>query len=785
VRAEESLRDLYRVFCQPTALAEETRGWGWWKRLGFMLRMAPMMFAAQAVLVGIITLAAAPALGGVDLLPWLERAAEGLALGVLWGVAWNVRMGVAWGVVWAVATWAMSLTGSPPTMLHPPPPLPAPTVLPTLPAGLVAAARAGAPLGFTFGVGLGLSVGPARGAWWGVALAILFGVVTGAEGRAGGLLAVLSQFLIGYSALFVLLSSFLIGYFRIDWYPVDVAATLWQRGAARRDPKQARRVLQRSPIYWREPIWLPLLGLRSFLGIVAEVDYRAAVEECMFIISHRPTQGRVARAALMELMTAHLGRLEQVSNIAAASDELGRARADGVHMPRLLGEALDGLQSLTRDAEQHLTATLPHNRRRALERLRDDAGKLARELALAGGSVAGMWAGVASKWQEIAEGKLAEMGEADEAAGYIHNPFVFGQPIEETDTNLFVGRRGVVREIEVSLLGAAQKPALVLWGPRRMGKTSVLLQLPRLLGHEFAPAFIDVQAMQVRESVTAFFRSLSEATAVALRRRGLQAQPLSAAELEAGPFSVFAEWMRRIERELGSKRYLLLCLDEFERLETSIKEGKLPNELMDQIRHIIQHHPQVVLLFAGSHRPDEMELNWPDVLISTKMIHVSYLSDEEARQLITQPVPAFPVTYEPGSIERILAVTRCQPYLVQAVCFELVNLLNVAGRRDARVADVAEAVSLALDSTHLYFAEMWARLSERQHALLQVLAGSTGQEASSCPAGLAEAIGARVDQMEVELRSLESRSIAERFGEEQRWRLQVPMVGEWVKRRRR
>jgi hypothetical protein len=109
----------------------------------------------------------------------------------------------------------------------------------------------------------------------------------------------------------------------------------------------------------------------------------------------------------------------------------------------------------------------------------------------------------------------------------------------------------------------------------------------------------------------------------------------------------------------------------------------------------------------------------------------------------------------------------------------------VAGRRDARVADVAEAVSLALDSTHLYFAEMWARLSERQHALLQVLAGSTGQEASSCPAGLAEAIGARVDQMEVELRSLESRSIAERFGEEQRWRLQVPMVGEWVKRRRR
>ena len=83
----------------------------------------------------------------------------------------------------------------------------------------------------------------------------------------------------------------------------------------------------------------------------------------------------------------------------------------------------------------------------------------------------------------------------------MHNPFIFGQPIEETDTNLFVGRRDTVKEIEVSLLGGEQKPALVMWGPRRMGKTSVLLQLPRLLGPAFVPAFVDMQSVQVRESL--------------------------------------------------------------------------------------------------------------------------------------------------------------------------------------------------------------------------------------------------------------------------------------------
>ncbi|MFB3883338.1 MAG: hypothetical protein ACE149_18885 [Armatimonadota bacterium] len=767
MKPDEPLRYLYRVFCQPTALAAETRGWGAWRRLKFMVRMLPVMLLAQAVLVGVISLLIAPLVGGVDLVRWLQLAGEGLGIALAWGVIWNVTMGVAWGVVWPVVTWAAgpaaALAGAAagePTGR---------STVSMLSMGLRLAAQKGAPLGFTFGVGLGLAMGVARGAWWGLGLGVIFGLIVGAEGRAAGMVEMFSRFLIGYSALFVLLVSFLIGYFRIEWYPIDVAATLWQRAAARRNPKQARYLLRRSPIYWHEPVWLPLPGLRRFLGMVGEDDYRAGLEECLFVISQRPTQGWVARGALMEIVTGHLRRVESVADIAKASEDLGRTRAEGVRMPRVLREALDGLQGLTREAEQHLTATIPHNRRRALERLRDDAGRLARELAMAGGTAAGMWAGVASRWQEVAEAKLAALGEAEGAAGYIHNPFVFGQPIEETETNLFVGRRGVVQEIEVSLLGSTQKPALVLWGPRRMGKTSVLLQLPRLLGGAFAPAFVDMQAMQVRESVGAFFRSLSEAAAVAMRRRGMAARPLAAADLEGGPFVAFAEWIKGVERELGSKRYLLLCLDEFERLETSIREGKLPIELMDQIRHLIQHHPQVVLLFAGSHRPDEMELNWPDALISTKMIQVSYLNEAEARQLITQPVPGFPVRYEEGSVERILAITRCQPYLVQALCFELVNLLNLTGRREVTVEEVEQAIETALESTHLYFAEMWGRFTDQQKALVEALAQGTGLDQASA---------------EQDLRALERRSVVER-APDGRWKLQVPMVAEWVKRKKR
>ncbi len=370
------------------------------------------------------------------------------------------------------------------------------------------------------------------------------------------------------------------------------------------------------------------------------------------------------------------------------------------------------------------------------------------------------------------------MGQLELEAGYVHNPYVFGQPIEETESNLFVGRRDTVREIEVSLLGAEQKPALVLWGPRRMGKTSVLLQLPRLLGPEFIPAFVDMQAAAVRENLGSFLRSITGASARALRPRGLTLEGLTEKEVESNPFMAFSEWLERTEASLTGDRHLLLCLDEFERLEQSIKEGQLPAALLDEFRHLIQHHPRLVLLLAGSHRPDELELNWLDALINAKMVRVSYLAEEEARLLITRPVAEFEISYAEGSVDRILAATRGQPYLVQALCYELVNYLNIECRREAEPGDVEAAITRALDSAHLYFAEMWRGFSEPQRAVLRWLAaqpqGATADEA-------AHGAGLTTDIVADEMKKLEARATLESAPGGRGWRYQVPLTAAWVR----
>lgn len=56
-------------------------------------------------------------------------------------------------------------------------------------------------------------------------------------------------------------------------------------------------------------------------------------------------------------------------------------------------------------------------------------------------------------------------------------------------------------------------------------------------------------------------------------------------------------------------------------------------------------------------------------------IHVDYLSEAAAKQLIENPVPNFPVTYHTEVTERIIDLTGGQPHLIQLICYNLLSML--------------------------------------------------------------------------------------------------------------
>jgi hypothetical protein len=114
-----------------------------------------------------------------------------------------------------------------------------------------------------------------------------------------------------------------------------------------------------------------------------------------------------------------------------------------------------------------------------------------------------------------------------------------------------------------------------------------------------------------------------------------------------------------------------------------------------------------MFLFAGTHYlKDLSRVNWSEIFINVKTLHISFLEKEDSRRLLTEPVPRLKYKNQ-DLIEQILDETGCQPYLLQAVASELVNILNFRNTDTVTQKILDEAVNQVLNNYSSYFDYIW------------------------------------------------------------------------------
>jgi hypothetical protein len=543
--------------------------------------------------------------------------------------------------------------------------------------------------GVTFGVALGVMFG-GFGVWVGVALGVALGV------------------------------AFWLTFFRMLSYPLDAALSARAYFAARRAPQAALLAWRWCPVAWNEVIWLPLPYVARLLALLTQQDHQEGLSQIAFVAAERPRQRRAALSALTEVAAQDL-QANSLSEMANVTERLNWTTDAPVELPAELQSALPRFDRAAQEVGQYLALASSYRKGEALERAVTEVKALQNSLIAARGRYASSLQRIANKWERLLTVEQQTVRAQLEAAKEIPNPFVFGPPVRETEQNLFTGRQNLANQIAESILGAAQAPTLLLYGPRRMGKSSLLNQLPRLLGPDFAPAVVDCQNPALTESREALLRYLSRALSAGLRRRRVSVEPLTAAVLEREPFGVFDTWLDGVEKAMPETMRALLCLDEYERLQATLDAG-WGAAFLDTLRHTLQHRPRIVLMFTGARSFAELGPAWTDRFISARRVRVSFLTPDEVRPLLTKPIPEFDMTYADGTLEQIIAATHCQPFLTQAVAFELVQYLNQQRRKEAEIEDVEEAVSRALVSGDAYFANVWFDAGEPGQAILRTLA---------------------------------------------------------------
>ncbi len=442
-------------------------------------------------------------------------------------------------------------------------------------------------------------------------------------------------------------------------------------------------------------------GLADYLILQAERDPEG-FEKSKLRFSDSP-QRRALQAAEIELLARKLESCADLASIADASRLVQWNFSDSQ-----ISTLLSPFARMSHDVESALNQSSVYQTRLGLGRVRDDLNLFQRELILSPQANSSRFTRITAAWDRIIENKIERLTREANYHHEIANPYICGMPLNDQQ-EVFVGRTDIMARLESLLLGP-NRPPLHLYGQRRMGKTSLLLNLDHYLPSTIISVFLDSQGLAgYSQRMDLFYYMINEIRSEAYRQRGLRLPAIIRQE-NKDFFAQMSGWIDQSEKILvEDNAIILLMLDEFEALEPFLQNNKSQiQEYLGLARFVIQHRPHFKLLLVGSHTLDEIKA-WSTFLFNAQVVKMGRLAPGETMRLIENPVKDFQLTYVPAASQHILYLTRGHPHLVQSICYELVMLKNEQPSHQrylVTMADVEEAANRTLTSSSFFFVDV-------------------------------------------------------------------------------
>jgi len=354
-----------------------------------------------------------------------------------------------------------------------------------------------------------------------------------------------------------------------------------------------------------------------------------------------------------------------------------------VLFPSTMLESLAALQNASGTIDRALESTAPLNQTETLWEVSEQIVFLTRSqhaLRELGDGFGPLLGQLVSHFADVVQ-EESERHRQEKKRTPIQNPYVIGNPVSSP---LFVGREDVMRRLEDLWSHPGQCPSVLIYGQRRMGKSSVLQNLSRLrLPKKTVLVDFNLQRVGRVRSTGELLHAIALKLYDAARHSGHEpfgdvAEPSEADFLAEAknPYLSLDRFLDRLGTFCDGHRFLL-AVDEFELLEEQIDAGRIDAQFLSFLRATVQTYSWLVVALAGLHRLEELRHDyWNPLFGSVTAIEVGFLSEKAARLLITSPTPDFALDYESGAIARMYELTHGQPYLIQLICHSLVSRFN-------------------------------------------------------------------------------------------------------------
>jgi tetratricopeptide (TPR) repeat protein len=269
------------------------------------------------------------------------------------------------------------------------------------------------------------------------------------------------------------------------------------------------------------------------------------------------------------------------------------------------------------------------------------------------------------------------------------NPYIIGRPIYEPE--LFFGREELFQFIKDNLNQRVQ--VILLHGQRRIGKSSVLSQVPNFVCLE---NFVFVLLSLEGKSRKLLYEVLYELSQDIFDYLDLPKDTVkvpSEAALKENNLVFFDKFLPQVYQALGNKN-LVLLLDEFDVLGDSNSDSAVMH-FFPFLLSMISRQQQLYIIPVVGRRLNDLP-NLLSLFRQAPTQEIGMLDKISAERLIRNPALDI-LDYDADAIDAILELSAGHPYFTQVVCFALFTNARERNQPNITRTDVYNIIDQAIE----------------------------------------------------------------------------------------
>jgi AAA ATPase domain len=320
----------------------------------------------------------------------------------------------------------------------------------------------------------------------------------------------------------------------------------------------------------------------------------------------------------------------------------------------------------------------------------------------------------------------------------------------------FVGRDKQLAQIHRALAGSDEPQQVLIYGIRRIGKTSLLKKViadPRIVMRFYV---VEWDSQDLPDSAT------TDEVAIHLCNQVIKALPrasrgyldFSRERMREDPYAELERFFDAVRNGAPTKQ-LLIAIDEFDRLmeladiseRNAAREARLlgPSEMFQKrffgaLRKEVMKEHGVTLVVAGLPRLLHGQSYDERLFGLFKPVAVGRLTEPEAEQIISSSRVLEKM--HPLARDRIHEATGLQPYLLQVLCDQLFSRMVESGRDLVTRGDVDAVIDETMLPNESYFSD-YVSLIRGDEEVLWALAKATPGRRFAAPSEVAVALRSR------------------------------------------